>query len=91
MSKRVSVADDAINTATEREEVREEIKTIYLEFLYDKEENPKIEDLQVEDGEEVVKRPEVLKKEILLRILGMKKENLGKAAGVDEIAYHQKC
>ena len=38
-----------------------------------------------------MKRPEVLKSEILLTILEMKKENLGKAAGVDEIAYHQKC
>ena len=87
----MSVTDDAVSTATEREEVREEMKTIYLESLYDKEENPKIEDLQVEDAEEVMKRPEVLKYKILLRILGMKKENLGKAAGVDEIAYHQKC
>ena len=63
----------------------------YTESLYDKEGNPKIEDLQVEDGEEVVKRPEVLKSNILLTILEMKKENLGKAAGVNEIAYHQKC
>ena len=51
------------------------------ESLYDKEGNPKTEDLEIEDGEEVVKRPEVLKREILLTVLEMKKEN----------ACHQKC
>jgi len=53
--------------------------------LYDKEGNPKIEDLKVEDEKEVdegEKGPEVLKSEILLTISEM---NEGKATEVNEI------
>ncbi len=77
LSKSVSVTDDPYSNWTRSEGADED----NIESLYDKEGNPKTEDLQIEDGEEVVKRLEVLKSEILLTVLEMKKEN----------ACHQKC
>src|SRR5206468_1067509 len=80
----LGVKNSAGNTVTEPEEVRETWRQ-YIEFLYDKDGKPKIEDLQVEEREEVEddeEGPQVLKSEILLTISEMKE---GKAAGVDEI------
>src|SRR6267154_6112288 len=83
-SKNVSVIDNAGNTLNEPEEVRERWRQ-YIESLYDRDEKPKIEDLQVQEREKVDEEemgPQVLKSEILLAISEMKE---GKAVGVDEI------
>src|SRR6267154_4128728 len=80
----MQVLDDVGNIVTEPEEVRERWRQ-YIESLYDRDGKPKIEDLQVEEGEEVAEeeiRPQVLKSEISLTISEMKE---GKAVGVDEI------
>ena len=85
-SKNVSVIDNAGNTLNEPEEVRERERwRQYIESLYDRDGKPKIEDLQVQEGEEVdedEKGPQVLKNEILLTVSEMKE---GKTVGVDEI------
>ena len=82
--KNVSITDSTGKILIEPQEERK-IWRLYIESLYDKEGKPKIGELQVEEEEEVdegEKRPEVLKREILLAISEMKE---GKAVGVDEI------
>ena len=84
-SKNASAKDDVGNIVTEPEEVRERWRQ-YIELLYDSDGKPKIEDLQVEEGEEVAEDeigPQVLKSEILLAISEIME---GKAVEVDEIS-----
>src|SRR3989442_13474961 len=84
-SKNISVMDSAENTVTEPEEMRETWRQ-YTESVYDRDEKPKIEDLQIEEREEVDEdeiEPRVLNSDILLAISEIKE---GKVAGVDEIS-----